>query len=84
MQPQENIKFPSLVSDTGGCFPELMTEEELIRFLRIPEISKSKDHHNVVKNLIRMRNLPRLQICNTILFPQKAVLEWVEKETVRK
>ena len=32
---------------------ELMTEDELIVYLRIPEVSKSKDYHNVVENLKR-------------------------------
>ena len=36
---------------------ELMTESEVIQFLRIPEISNSKDHHNVIENLKRVRGL---------------------------
>ena len=60
--------------------PELMTESELIQFLRIPEISNSRDYHNVVEHLKRMRGLPRIHICRKALYPQKAVLEWVEKE----
>ena len=63
--------------------PELMTEEELVQFLRIPYVSKSKDYSNVVKNLIRMRNLPRIQICNKILFPKKEVLGWISQEIIR-
>ena len=62
-------------------YPDIMTESELIQFLRIPEVSNSKDHSNVVKNLIRMRDLPRIQICKRLLFPKKAILEWIEKET---
>ena len=63
--------------------PDLLTEQELVQFLRIPDVSNSKDHHNVVKNLIRMRDLPRLQICKKLLFPKKAVLEWIEQETIK-
>jgi hypothetical protein len=63
-------------------YPDLMTEQELILFLRIPEVSKAKNYHNVVKNLIRMRNLPRIQICKRLLFPKKAILDWIEKETI--
>lgn len=59
---------------------ELMTEAELIQFLRIPEVSKSKDYHNVIEHLKRYRNLPRIHICNKALYPQKAIMEWVEKE----
>jgi hypothetical protein len=60
---------------------ELMTESELIQFLRIPEITSSKNHHNVVEHLKRNRYLPRIHICNKALYPKKSVLEWIEKET---
>jgi hypothetical protein len=58
-----------------------MTEEELLKFLRIPEISNSNNHHNVIEHLKRYRDLPRIHICNKALYPKKAILEWVEKET---
>ena len=60
---------------------ELMTEEELLKFLRIPEISNSNNHHNVIEHLKRYRDLPRIHICNKTLYPKKAILEWIEKET---
>jgi hypothetical protein len=60
---------------------ELMTESEVIRFLRIPEISDSKDYHNVIEHLKRVRGLPRIHICRKALYPKKAIMEWVEKET---
>ena len=60
--------------------PELMTEAELIEFLRIPELSDSKDYHNVIENLKRARGLPRIHICRKALYPKKAVLLWVEKQ----
>jgi len=59
---------------------ELMTEAEVIHFLRIPEISKSKDYHNVIEHLKRVRGLPRIHICRKALYPRKAILKWVEKE----
>ena len=59
---------------------ELMTEAELIEFLRIPELSSSKDYHNVIENLKRVRGLPRIHICRKALYPKKAVLEWVERQ----
>ncbi len=59
---------------------ELMTESEVIQFLRIPEISNSKDYHNVIENLKRVRGLPRIHICRKALYPKKAVLEWVERQ----
>ena len=59
---------------------ELMTESEVVQFLRIPEISNSKDYHNVIENLKRVRGLPRIHICRKALYPKKAVLEWVERQ----
>ena len=59
---------------------ELLTEEELIEFLRIPELSQSKNFHNVIEHLKRHRGLPRIYICNTAMYPKKAILEWIEKE----
>ena len=60
---------------------ELMTETELIEFLRIPKISKSKDYHNVIENLKRMRDLPRVHICGKPLYPIEAVREWIKEQT---
>jgi hypothetical protein len=63
-------------------FPDLLTEQELIQFLRLPEVSKSSNYSNVIKNLIRFQDLPRIQICKRLLFPRKAILEWIEKQTI--
>jgi hypothetical protein len=60
---------------------KLMTESEVIQFLRISEISNSKDYYNVIEHLKRVRGLPRIHICRKALYPKKAILEWVEKET---
>jgi len=60
-------------------FPDLMTEEELIDFLRIPEVSKAKDFHCVVENLKRMRDLPRIRISNKPLYLKEAVISWIQK-----
>ena len=57
---------------------ELMTETELIEYLRIPEVSNSKDYSNVIDNLKRMRNLPRVHLCNKPLYPRKAIDKWLE------
>jgi len=59
---------------------ELMTESEVIQFLRIPELSSSKDYHNVIEHLKRVRGLPRIHICRKALYPRKAVLQWVERQ----
>lgn len=61
--------------------PELLTEDELALFLRIPEVSNSRDHHNVIEHLKRYRNLPRIRICNKVLYPTRAIRRWIEKET---
>ena len=62
---------------------ELMTEDEVIQYLRIPDVTSAQNYHNVIANLIRFRNLPRIHISKKILFPKKAVLEWIEKETIK-
>jgi len=68
------------VSTNINSSSELMTESEVIRFLRIPEVSNSKDYHNVIEHLKRIRGLPRIHICRKALYPKKVILEWVEKE----
>lgn len=75
-----------LPDGNGGLVPcpELMTEQELIYFLRIPQISRSKDPHNAVEQLKRFRALPRICICNKYLYPLKGVLEWIEHETINE
>ena len=79
-----NMLISSAVFPDGkGSFtpcPELMTESELIQFLRIPEISGSTNYHNVIENLKRVRGLPRIHICRKALYPKKAILEWVERQ----
>ena len=61
--------------------PYLMTEDELIGFLRIPEISRAQDLHNVIEHLKRYRGLPRFHICNKVLHPLPAILKWIDEET---
>ena len=69
------------IPTNAGYSSELMTESEVIQFLRIPEITNSKDHHNVIEHLKKFRALPRIHICRKALYPKKAILEWLEKET---
>ena len=63
---QQHIKstaiLPGLEGEFGLC-PTVMTEEELIRFLRIPEITNARSHRNVIENLKRTRGLPRIHLC---------------------
>ena len=57
---------------------DLMTEEKLIEYLRIPEVSKAKDPHNVIENLKRARDLPCIHIANKSLYPRGVIRKWVE------
>jgi hypothetical protein len=41
----------------GSC-PTVMTEEELIRFLRIPEISGAAKYHDVIETGMDLRPRP--------------------------
>ena len=71
--------------DGNGYFtpcPELLTEDELVLFLRIAEVTSSRDHHNVIEHLKRYRGLPRIHICNSVLYPMEAIRKWIEKETI--
>jgi len=61
--------------------PHLMTQNELVRFLRIPEISEAKDQNNVIEHLKRYRDLPRIRLCNKTLYPLNAILQWIERQT---
>lgn len=63
-------------------YPYLLTEEELIGFLRIPEISTSQNYHNVIEHLKRIHGLPRLHLCGKVLYPLEATKEWVKQNTV--
>ena len=65
-------------------FPELMTEAELIEYLRIPEISKSENYANVVDNLKRMHDLPRIHLCKQPLYPLGAVRKWIEENLAKE
>ena len=74
-------------NNVANCFRELMTEQELIDFLRIPTVSNGQDPANVVKNLKRMRALPCIHISKQPLYPREAIRLWIveqtEKERVR-
>ncbi|MFC1781201.1 hypothetical protein ACFLZ8_02955 [Planctomycetota bacterium] len=79
-QDQEDMCVPTSLKINDNSF-ELMTESEVIQFLRIPEISNSNNYHNVIENLKRLRKLPRIHICNKVLYPTKAIIKWIEQET---
>ena len=87
MQPDSKNNYSyshtAVLSDGNGGFtpcPELMTEQELIRFLRVSEISKADDYSNVIVNLKRMHNLPCIHICKKSLYPVNEVRKWIEEK----
>lgn len=70
--------------NNNNLYPDLLTENELVSFLRIPEVSNAADYHNVVENLKRMHDLPRIHICGKPLYPIEAVKKWIEEKTIFK
>ena len=79
----EQIRI-SNAKDDSASVPELMTENELILFLRIPEISGAKNHSNVVENLKRMHNLPCIHISKQPLYPISAIRRWIEDKLLKE
>ena len=78
---QRKIKSTAILSGPDGEFvpcPSVMTEEELIRFLRIPEISTAKNHRNVIENLKRKHGLPRIHLCGKAVYLTDTVTGWIE------
>ena len=60
---QEHAELATVLPGPDGGFsvcPVVMTEEELIRFLRIPEISTASNHRHVIENLKRKHGLPHM------------------------
>ena len=78
------VTLAVVLPDGNGGFvpcPELLTEEELIRYLRIPEVSSARDYHNVIENLKRMHDLPRIHVCGKPLYPREALRQWIQEKT---
>ena len=72
---------PAILSDGDNnlkSYPELMTESELIEFLRIPETSNAQNYHNVIENLKRVHGLPRVSICGKNVYLKESILEWLK------
>ena len=76
MKPKDNNNFDG--------FRELLTQDELIEFLRIPEVSKAEDYNNVINNLKRMHNLPCIHICKQPIYPLSAIRKWVEDKLLKE
>ena len=79
--------IPTVLPDGNDGFescPNLLTEDELISFLRIPQISKAKHYYNVIAHLKRCRNLPCIHICHQPLYPRQAILDWIKVTTQKE
>ena len=75
------------MAETGyrqHAFPELMTESELIEYLRIPEVSTASDHANVIDNLKRFHSLPCIHISKQPLYPITAIRDWVREKLAKE
>ena len=81
MRPDYSTNNGVAGSDQPRAFPDLLTEAELVEYLRITSITSAANVHNVVEHLKRFRGLPRIHICNKTLYPRKAVLDWIENQT---
>ena len=79
---RQNPDLPAILPGLRGEFlpcPAIMTEEELIRFLRIPEISNATDYRNVIENLKRVHGLPRIHLCGKAVYLTDSVKQWLQK-----
>jgi hypothetical protein len=79
---REHSELSAILPSTKGAFspcPTVMTEEELIRFLRIPEVSRAASHRHVIENLKRMHGLPRIYLCGTAVYLTDSVKHWLQQ-----
>jgi hypothetical protein len=79
---QQNPELPATLPSPHGEFqtcPTVMTEEDLIQFLRIPEISKATDYRHVIENLKRVHGLPRIHLCGKTVYLTDSVRHWLQQ-----
>jgi len=65
-------------------WPDLMTESELVEYLRIAEVSKAGNFKHVVANLKRMRDLPCLHLCRQPLYWLPAIRKWLQEQVEKE
>lgn len=83
---QEQMESPAILPSPDGTFgpcPTVMTDKELIRFLRIPEISSAANHHHVIENLKRRHGLPRIHLCGKAVYLADSVRQWLQQRVTR-
>jgi len=79
---QQKCSLPAILIGPDGDFapcPTVMTEEELIQFLRIPQISNATNHRHVTENLKRNHDLPRIHLCGKTLYLTDSVKDWLRQ-----
>jgi hypothetical protein len=79
---QHNTEVPAILPGPDGGFgpcPAVMTEEELVRFLRIPEISTARNPRHVIENLKRQHGLPRIRLCGKAVYLTDSVRQWLQQ-----
>lgn len=79
---QQKCSLPAILLSPDGDFapcPTVMTEEELVLFLRIPEISNATDYSHVIENLKRRHGLPRIPLCGKAVYLADSITAWLEK-----
>jgi hypothetical protein len=79
---REHAELAAILPSPDGRFslcPTVMTEEELIRFLRIPEISGAINHRHVIENLKRKHGLPRIHLCGKTVYLTDSVKQWLQQ-----
>ncbi|AQQ70912.1 hypothetical protein SMSP2_01275 [Limihaloglobus sulfuriphilus] len=74
----------NVIPPDGSVCSDLLTEQELIEYLRIPAVSKAEDYHNVIAHLKRVHDLPYIHICRQPLYPVNAIRQWIEEITISK
>ena len=82
---QDNNTLATSAAQSDGIkVQELMTEGEVVAFLRIPSVSKANNYNNVIENLKRMHDLPCIHICKKPLYPLNAVRKWIEEKLLKE
>ena len=65
----------------NGQWPDVMTEQELVRYLRISEFRNTGNYKNIIAHLKRYRGLPCIHICRQPLYPLLAIRDWIKDQT---
>ena len=78
-------EVPAILLSSNGEYlfcPTVMTEDELIQFLRIPKISNATNHRNVIENLKRNHGLPRIHLCGRAVYLTDSVRQWLQQHVI--